>query len=110
MRRDYCTYFDHRYLARGLALFRSLERHAGDFRLFVQKLGYQALIALGVLENPLTRTRAAHLGQARGLIDDLRMLREKTRTNLDAAEEEHLERVIDELERHLGQLARRGEG
>ena len=77
----------------------------GDFRLFVQKLGYQALIGLGVIENPLTRARSTALRQARGVIDDLHMLRERTRGNLVADEEEHLDTVIANLERHYQRLA-----
>lgn len=75
----------------------------GGFHLFVQKLGYQALIALGVLENPLTRTRAPHLGHAQAVIDDLCMLRDKTRGNLSSEESAHLTQVIGELQRHLVQ-------
>jgi len=76
----------------------------GDFRLFVQKLGYQALIGLGVIENPLTREKSTALPQARGVIDDLRMLQERTRGNLSPDEEEHLATVIANLERHFDRL------
>jgi len=76
----------------------------GDFKLFVQKLGYQALIALGVVENPLTRSRQPHLGHARTVIDDLMMLRDKTQGNLAAEEEQHLSQVIGDLQRHFVML------
>jgi hypothetical protein len=81
----------------------------GDFRLFVQKLGYQALISLGILDNPLTQTRQANVDQARGVIDDILMLREKTRGNLEADEEAHLADVIVNLERHMAALSDRPE-
>ena len=35
MKRYYCTYFDHRYLDRGKALYQSMLAHCGDFNLFV---------------------------------------------------------------------------
>ncbi|MEW6074336.1 MAG: DUF1844 domain-containing protein [Planctomycetota bacterium] len=73
----------------------------GDFRLFVQKLGYQALIGMGVVENPLTRTRARNLGMAQSVIDDLMMLRDKSRGNLTEDEEKHLDGVIGDLQRHF---------
>lgn len=77
----------------------------GDFRLLVQKLGYQALIALGVVENPLTRTRQPNLGHAQGVIDDLMMLREKTRGNLSSEEEQHLTQVVGDLQQHYVKLS-----
>ena len=45
----YCTYFDHNYLSRGLALYHSLQRHAPGSRLWVLCLSetcHQALVAL----------------------------------------------------------------
>jgi len=79
----------------------------GNFTLLVQKLAYQALIALGVVENPLTKTRSTQLGHAQGVIDDLMMLREKTRGNLAADEEQHLTQVIGDLQRHFVLLKQR---
>ena len=75
----------------------------GNFRLFVQKLGYQALISLGVLENPITQSKSINLAQAQTHIDDLTMLRDKTKGNLEADEEEHLSGVIGELQRQYVQ-------
>jgi len=48
-KRVYCTYFDHNYLPRGLALYHSLQIHAPGARLWVLCLSepcYQALVAL----------------------------------------------------------------
>jgi len=50
-KRVYCTYFDHNYLSRGLALYHSLARHAPGSRLWVLCLSdacYEALTALAL--------------------------------------------------------------
>ena len=49
VKRVYCTYFDHNYLSRGLALYHSLQRHAPGSRLWVLCLSeacYRTLVAL----------------------------------------------------------------
>ena len=51
LNRAYCTYFDHNYLACGLALYQSLQRHAPGARLWVLCLSeacHETLTALGL--------------------------------------------------------------
>lgn len=69
----------------------------GNFHLFVTRLSIQAMISMGILENPLTKKKEAHPGNARMLLDDLVMLREKTVGNLDGDEEAHIDKVIADL-------------
>jgi hypothetical protein len=63
--RVYCTYFDHNYLSRGLALYHSLQRHAPGSRLWVLCLNdecYRTLAALGLpnlIARPLADFEAA---------------------------------------------------
>ncbi len=82
----------------------------GQFRLFVQKLAFQTLLGLGLLENPLTRRKEVNLPLAKSVLDDLVMLREKTRGNLERDEDEHLSRVIRDLEHQFASLARAENG
>jgi hypothetical protein len=51
----YCTYFDHHYLTRGLALYRSLERHSPEFILWALSLDEAATKALHALDLPRLR-------------------------------------------------------
>ena len=50
--RVYCTYFDHRYLSRGLALYHSLRRHAPGSRLWVLCLTDECYRTLASLDLP----------------------------------------------------------
>ena len=70
----------------------------GNFRLFTARLSFQTMMSLGLLENPLTHARRVDLDSARMLIEDLRMLLEKTRGNRDADEEAQLEKSVHDLE------------
>jgi hypothetical protein len=73
----------------------------GDFTLFVTRLGIQALIALGLIENPVTGERTQNLVQARMLAADLEMLLEKTAGNLEPHEEAKLREVLNGLRDHV---------
>lgn len=70
----------------------------GEFRLFVTRLSVQAMMGLGMIENPLTGKRQPNLPGARMVIDDLLMLREKTVGNLEGGEAAHLSKVVADLE------------
>src|SRR5258707_14734037 len=51
-KRVYCTYFDHNYLSRGLALYHSLQRHAPGARLWVLCLSEACHQTLAALDLP----------------------------------------------------------
>ena len=68
---------------------------------FVTRLGLQALLALGVIENPVTGERRKDLDQARLVHADLTMLREKTRGNLSPEELAKLDEVLEGLAAQL---------
>jgi hypothetical protein len=54
--RHYCTYFDHRYLSKGLTLYSSLRRHGGELTLWVLCLSNECEAALRDLALPGLRT------------------------------------------------------
>jgi hypothetical protein len=78
----------------------------GDFTLFVTRLGIQALIALGVIENPVTGERTSNLVQARMLAADLEMLLEKTRGNLTEAERAKVFEILEGVRARLSEAER----
>ncbi len=69
----------------------------GNFRLFIQRLSYQGLMSMGLIPNPLTNEKRVDLNHAKMLLDDLSMLAEKTRGNLDDDESEHLFKIVRDL-------------
>lgn len=50
--RTYCTYFDSRYLPRAIALYRSLQRHDGDFCLHALCFDDAAYTAVSAMSEP----------------------------------------------------------
>lgn len=58
--RRYCTLFDRAYLSRGLALHRSLLRHAGEFQLHVLCLDDETLRTLADLALPRVSVISVH--------------------------------------------------
>jgi hypothetical protein len=69
-----------------------------DFASFAVSLGTSALYHMGVLPDPETgKPGALELDLARQTIDALEMLQRKTRGNLDAEEEQLLQRLLTDL-------------
>ena len=64
--------------------------HQPTFTVFVSSLGMQAMIAIGKLENPITKKKEKNFEQARFLIDTLGVIQEKTKGNLNADEDKAL--------------------
>ena len=67
------------------------------FTVFLSSMSMQAMIALGKLENPLTKKIEKNLEQARFLIDTLGIIKEKTKGNLTKEEENFLEESLFNL-------------
>lgn len=71
----------------------------GDFRMFVQKMAIQGFYALGLVEIPgAPKQSEPNLEVARMVVEDLKMLREKTAGNLDAGEQMTLDKYVADLQ------------
>ena len=68
------------------------EYYEPTFKVFISSLSMQAMIAIGKLENPITKKMEKNMDQARYLIDTLGIIKEKTKGNL--AEDEQI--ILDE--------------
>ncbi len=69
-----------------------------DFFNYIASLGFQAMIFLGEIPNPLTNQTDKNLKQAKFLIDTMTVIREKTTGNLTQEESELLNGSIYELQ------------
>ena len=78
-----------------------------DFFNYVASLGFQAMIFLGEMPNPITNQPEKNLKQAKFLIDTLVLIREKTTGNLNKEEAELLNGSIYELQRRFVEIAQK---
>ena len=68
-----------------------------SFSLLLTTLGTQAMVALGILPNPITQKTEPDLEQAKHLIDLLGVLQEKTAGNLTSDERRYLDSLLFDL-------------
>ena len=67
------------------------------FSMFIQSLGHQTFMCLGLIPWPSSNKIKVDLQQARETIDILQILREKTKGNLDVDEDKMFENLLYEL-------------
>ena len=75
------------------------------FKNFITELASTALVCLGVLDSPITKTKIQDLERAKHLIDLLAMLEQKTKGNLEVLEADYLEAVLEDLREKYSHLA-----
>ena len=78
-----------------------------DFFNYIASLGFQAMIFLGEIPNPLTNQTDKNLKQAKFLIDTMTVIREKTTGNLTKEEAELLNGSIYELQLRYVEAAKK---
>lgn len=79
-----------------------------NFLNYVMSMGYQAMIFLGEVPNPVTGQQEVNPRQAKFLIDTLNLIKEKTRGNLSGDEEGFLSSTVYELQMKYVQIASKG--
>lgn len=67
-----------------------------SFEAFVLSIGTASLVALGEIDNPITKKKEKDLPSARHHIDILEILLQKTRGNLNTQENKLLEDILYE--------------
>ena len=69
-----------------------------NFSTLILSIGSSAAMALGLAPNPMTNKMEKDLNLARFNIDLLRMLRDKTRGNLNPDEQKFIESIVTDLQ------------
>ncbi len=69
-----------------------------NFLNYITSLGFQAMIFLGEIPNPVTQKDDTNFDQAKFLIDTLSLLKDKTQGNLTKEEENLLNASVYELQ------------
>ncbi len=78
-----------------------------DFFNYIASLGFQTMIFLGEMPNPVTNQIEKNLKQAKFLIDTLVILRDKTKGNLSKEEDDLLNGSIYELQLRYVDLSKK---
>lgn len=71
--------------------------HEPTFQIFLTSLVMQAMIAMGKLENPITKKIEKNLEQARFMVDTINIIKEKTKGNLTKEEDDLLNETLYNL-------------
>ena len=78
-----------------------------NFFNYIMSMGYQAMIFLGEVPNPMTGKTEQSIRQAKFMIDTLTMVKEKTRGNLSPEEDNLLSSSLYELQMKFVELAKK---
>ncbi len=65
-----------------------------EFNIFITSLGMQAMIFMGEMPNPITNEMKVELERARYLIETITMIKDKTKGNLAAGEQQLMDDVL----------------
>ena len=79
------------------------------FLQLVYTFQHSAMIQLGKLVNPMTSKLERNLDQAKGTIEMLRMLKEKTKNNLIKEEQDFLDNIILDLQLNYADEMKKGD-
>lgn len=82
------------------------QKIAIDFSTFIYSLGTQAMMAMGLVPDPISKKQEVNLDGAQQLIDIIAMLREKTRGNLEGQEITFMDNLLFELRMRYVELTR----